>query len=149
MEPTPQARPLRAARAPARAQHLREPAQRSRVTNGKSVFVTRKLSGPWARRFRDVLAEIINDLGGFDLLSEGQKQLARRATTISIACEQLEGACAQGSDIDLEVYGKLSDRLGRCFGRLGLERRSRDVTPTLSEYLQSNQPASRSDGGVE
>jgi hypothetical protein len=44
--------------------------------------------GPWARRWRDLLGEIINDLGGADILSEGQKQLARRCATISIACER-------------------------------------------------------------
>jgi hypothetical protein len=32
--------------------------------------------GKWARRFRDVLAEIISDLGGPDCLSKGQRQLA-------------------------------------------------------------------------
>jgi hypothetical protein len=82
-----------------------------------------------------VLLQITSDLGGADLLSEGQKQLARRAATISIACEKLEGEAAAGRDIDLEVFGKLSDRLGRCFQRLGLERKQRNVTPTLSDYL--------------
>jgi hypothetical protein len=57
--------------------------QRSRVTNGKTLFVEADQRGPWARRWRDVLAEIISDLGGADLLSEGQKQLARRCATIS------------------------------------------------------------------
>jgi hypothetical protein len=89
----------------------------------------------WARRFRDVLAEITNDLGGADLLSEGQRQLARRANTISIMCEKLEGDAAAGAAINLEDYGKLTDRLGRCFQRLGIERRAKDVGPTLTEYL--------------
>jgi hypothetical protein len=142
MEPAPQARRDLARSDP---QRPRASAQRSRVSNGKSPFVTREIRGPWARRFRDVLAEIVNDLGGADLLSEGQKQLSRRATTISIACEQLECDLAQGNAIDLEVYGKLSDRLGRCFQRLGLERRSRDVTPSLEAYLQNNTPTPRSD----
>jgi hypothetical protein len=32
--------------------------QRSRVTNGKTLFVEADQRGPWARRWRDVLAEI-------------------------------------------------------------------------------------------
>ena len=32
------------------------------------------------------------------------------------------GIAAAGADIDLEVYGKLTDRLGRTFQRLGLKR---------------------------
>ena len=87
--------------------------QRSKVTNGKRYFVEADERGPWARRWRDVLAEIINDLGGADLLSEGQKQLARRCATIAIECEKMEGEAAQGRDIDLFTYGTLTDRLGR------------------------------------
>src|SRR5436853_7077643 len=87
--------------------------QKSRVSNGSTYFVEADQRGPWARRWRDVLGEIISDLGGPDLLSEGQRQLARRCATIAIACERMEGEAAQGNEIDLEVYGTLTDRLGR------------------------------------
>ena len=111
-------------------------AGRSAVTNGKRLHVVRPGDTAWARRFRDVLAEIISDLGGAGAgLSEGQRQLARRAATISIACERMEGDAAADTAIDLEEYGRLTDRLGRCFHRLGLKRQSREVGPTLSEYL--------------
>ena len=109
---------------------------RSAVTNGKRLHVVQPGDTAWARRFRDVLTEITNDLGGADLLSEGQRQLIRRATTISIMCEKLEGDAAAGAAINLEDYGKLTDRLGRCFQRLGLKRQPRDV-PVLAEYLAS------------
>jgi hypothetical protein len=112
--------------------------QRSRVSNGKTHFVEADQRGPWARRWRDVLGEIISDLGGADLLSEGQKQLARRCATIAIACERMEGEAAQGREIDLDAYGQLTDRLGRCFMRLGLKRQARNVTPSLADYLQSH-----------
>jgi hypothetical protein len=102
---------------------------RSSVTNGKRLFVEHRGDTAWARRFRDVLVEIISDLGGLDVLSEGQKQLARRAATLCITCERLEGKAAAGEDIDLAQYGMLTDRLGRTFARLGLKRRPRDVTP--------------------
>lgn len=102
---------------------------RSSVTNGKRLFVEHRGDTAWARRFRDVLVEIISDLGGLDVLSEGQKQLARRAATLCITCERLEGKAAAGEDIDLTAYGMLTDRLGRTFARLGLKRRPRDVTP--------------------
>ena len=92
--------------------------QRSAVTNGKRLFVKRPGDTAWARRFRDILSEITNDLGGADLLSEGQKQLIRRCATIAIACERMEGEAAAGRDIDLETFGQLTDRLGRCFNRL-------------------------------
>jgi hypothetical protein len=111
------------------------PEQRSRVTNGKTLFVEADQRGPWARRWRDVLAEIMSDLGGADLLSEGQKQLARRCATIAIACEKMEGEAAQGRDIDLFTYGTLTDRLGRALQRLGLKRQARDIPLPLRERL--------------
>jgi hypothetical protein len=84
-----------------------------------------------------VLGEITGDLGGADLLSEGQRQIARRCATIAIACEQMEGEVAAGNSIDLDVYGTLTDRLGRAFQRLGLRRQPRDVTlPDPLEYAR-------------
>jgi hypothetical protein len=107
------------------------------VTNGKRLHVVRPGDTAWARRFRDVLAEIISDLGGAGAgLSEGQRQLARRAATISIACERMEGETAAGAEIDLEEYGRLTDRLGRCFHRLGLKRQPRDVGQSLGDILR-------------
>jgi hypothetical protein len=117
--------------------------QRSRVTNGKTWFVEGDGRGAWARRWRDIVGEIINDLGGPGLLSEGQKQLVRRCATIAIACERAEAKAAAGEDIDLEVYGTLTDRLGRTFQRLGLERVARDVTPTLGELLRQDRQQQR------
>jgi hypothetical protein len=104
------------------------------VTNGKRLHVIAPGDGKWSRRFRDVLSEIISDIGGHDAgLSEGQRQLARRAATISIICERMEGEAAAGHEIDLEVFGTLTDRLGRCFHRLGLKRQARDLGPTLAD----------------
>lgn len=99
---------------------------RSRVTNGKSLFVDFDGHGPWARRFRDILAQIIADVaaevGGIEQLTEGQRQLARRCATISISCEMMEGKAAAGGEFNVPEYGMLTDRLGRTFQRLGLKR---------------------------
>jgi hypothetical protein len=108
---------------------------RSAVTNGKRLHVVRPGDTAWARRFRDVLVEILSDLG-HDGLSEGQRQLARRCATIAIACERMEGEAAAGNEIDLDVYGTLTDRLGRTFQRLGLKRQARTVgEPSLADIL--------------
>jgi hypothetical protein len=115
----------------------RRPRGRSAVTNGKRLHVIPPGDGKWARRFADVLAEIISDLGGVGSgLSEGQRQLARRCATIAIACERMEGEAAAGTEIDLDVYGTLTDRLGRAFQRLGLKRQAREIGPSLGEILR-------------
>jgi hypothetical protein len=115
-------------------------------TNGKRIFVDRPGDTAWHRRFKDVFAQIISDLGGWDYLSEGQKQLARRATTLSIKCEQMEGRWAAGEEANDELYGVFVDRLGRTFDRLGLQRKARDVTPTLTEYLRKSHSVEVADG---
>jgi hypothetical protein len=54
---------------------------------------------------------------------------------ISIKCEEMESHGAQGEQIDLDVFGKLTDRLGRTLQRLGIKRVPRDVTPSVSDYI--------------
>jgi hypothetical protein len=76
-------------------------------------------------------------VGGIDNLSEGQRQLCRRAATLSFTAEGMEADAVSGKAFDVDLYGQLTDRLGRCLQRLGLERVSRDVTPTLADYLNA------------
>jgi hypothetical protein len=98
---------------------------RSRVTNGRSQFVEADGRGPWARRFRDILDEILSDIGVPDSdLSQGQRQMARRAATLACECEKLEGESAAGRPIDLNLYGTLVDRIGRAFARLATLKRT-------------------------
>jgi hypothetical protein len=111
---------------------------RSRVTNGSKLLPLSDGRSASARRFRDIFEDITLDLGGVAVLSEGQKQLARRAAMLSAESERMEALAARGeAEFDIDLYGMICDRLGRLFGRLGLERKSRDVTPSLSSYLQA------------
>jgi hypothetical protein len=113
---------------------------RSALTNGNRLFVLEgNADGRSAtyRRFKDVLEQILADLGGSDILSEGQRQLCRRAATLSIMAESMESDAVGNKPFDVDLYGQLTDRLGRCLQRLGLERKPRDVTPSLQSYLQA------------
>jgi hypothetical protein len=58
---------------------------------------------------------------------------------LSAECERQEALAARGeAEFNCELYGTMCDRLARLFGRLGLERRSRDVSPpTLAQYLEA------------
>jgi hypothetical protein len=115
----------------------RQRAHRSAVSNGTRLFCVDGLDGrsQTARRFRDLVEGMGNDLGGRDRLSEGQRQLIRRAATLSIMSESVEADFIRNLAFDSEAYGVLCDRLGRLFGRLGLERKSKDITPSLRSYL--------------
>jgi hypothetical protein len=85
---------------------------RSKVSNGKALWTGVDGRSIWARRQRDILAQICSDMGGVDLLSEGQKQLARGAAALSVACEKLEaqmaGASAEATERFTAQAGGLS-----------------------------------------
>jgi hypothetical protein len=111
---------------------------RSRVGNGAKLLPLTDGRSATARRFKDLVEDIAADLGGKDHLSEGQRQLIRRAAMLSAESERMEALAARGeAEFDIDLYGMICDRLGRLFGRLGLERVARDATPTLQNYLQA------------
>ena len=117
----------------------RAPKSRSAVTNLTRLHVEPPSDNAYARRFRDVLFEIISDIGGSDTLSEGQRQIARRCATLAIECERMESAAASGNEIDVDRYGQMTDRMGRAFQRLGLRRQARDATLSLGEMIRQDQ----------
>src|SRR5215813_1756242 len=81
-----------------------KPKRRSAVTNSKRLFVEGDGNSKWARRYRDLVAAHIGDLGGADALSEAQISLCRRAATIELELEQMEGRLSQGEGVDLDVF---------------------------------------------
>src|ERR1700724_2406238 len=112
--------------------------RRRKMSNGSKLLPMTDGRSATARRFKDLVEDIAADLGGKAMLSEGQRQLIRRAAMLSAECERQEALSARGeAEFNCELYGTMCDRLGRLFGRLGLERKPRDVTPTLSDYLQA------------
>jgi len=116
---------------------------RSQVTNGRRAFVDGgDERSPWARRFRDLIAAHAGDLGGTDVLSEAQRSLVRRAATIEIQLEQLEGQLSEGKAADLAVYATASGHLRRLLETLGIERRARDVTDPLAYARAHSEAAS-------
>src|ERR1700736_1246999 len=109
---------------------------RSRLSNGAKLLPMTDGRSATARRFKDLVEDIAADLGGKDHLSEGQRQLIRRAAMLSAESERMEVLAARGeAEFDIDLYGMICDRLGRLFGRLGLERKSKDITPDLRSYL--------------
>ena len=110
---------------------------RSAISNGNRLFALETLDGrtKTAMRFQDLVEDIVSDLGGRDRISTGALQLVRRAATLSIMAEAMEADAVANKAFDVDLYGQLTDRLGRCLQRLGLERKARDVTPTLQSYL--------------
>lgn len=112
---------------------------RTKVANGVTLFLGSSLDGRSlpARRFREVVYSIGSDLGGFDSLSEFQKQLTRRSAALSVMCELDECKLARGEEIDAGRFGSMTNTLNRLAQTLGVTRAVIDATPTLEAYLKA------------
>jgi hypothetical protein len=114
---------------------------RSRITNG-SVFLP-GIDGrsPWVRRCKDVINTHVADLGGVDNCSAAERSIIRRAAVLTTELEQLEikfASAGEASPDDLEIYQRAANSLRRMLESIGLHRRPRDITPTLSEIMRQD-----------
>ena len=115
---------------------------RSAITNGTHVLHDLDHRGAWARRLKDLIVNHVNDLGGADNVSEAEKLLVRRCAMLSLQCELQEQRFAlneggEATSAQIEVYQRTTNTLRRTLEALGLQRRAREVVPTLSQYLES------------
>jgi hypothetical protein len=114
----------------------RPPRIRSAVSNGRRMFVEGDGNSAWSRRYRDLIIGHVNDMGGDALLSESEKSLIRRASAIECELEQMEGQLSRRESVDLDAFTRAAGHLRRILETLGLQRRQRDVSPSLSDLLR-------------
>jgi hypothetical protein len=111
---------------------------KSRVTNGKVLIAGVDQRLPYVRRCRDILREHIADLGGAENCSAAERSIIRRASVMTVELERLEtkfASAGEASPDDLDLYQRAAANLRRLLEAVGLQRRSRDVTPSLQTYL--------------
>jgi hypothetical protein len=115
---------------------------RSKVTNGRVLIAGVDQRSPWVRRCKDVIASHISDLGGADNTSAAERSIVRRASVLTVELERLEARFAlagEASAEDLDVYARIAGNLRRLLEAVGMQRRARDVSPTLDQYLKAKQ----------
>jgi hypothetical protein len=100
----------------------------SAVSSGRRMFVQGDSSSAWSRRYRDIVAGHVSDLGGRSALSEAEFSLIKRISTLELECEQAEGKLSMGQEIDLDVYQRMLNSLRRALETIGIKRQPRDVT---------------------
>jgi hypothetical protein len=111
---------------------------RSRVTNGVDLLPNVDGRSLWVRRYRDIVAMHTADLGGDDNITAAERALVRRAACLVVELETLECKFAQeGAPKGWQFtrYLRACNSLRRLLVSLGLQRRSKDVTPDLDTYL--------------
>jgi len=71
--------------------------QRSKVSNGTRIFPKGfgDGRGVWVRRWRDLIDDHVNDLGGPDTLSAVQMSLCTRAASLEVQLERLEARMSE------------------------------------------------------
>lgn len=88
------------------------------------------------RRYKDLTSQMVADQGGLDRCSEARLQLIRRFAACAVLAEVLEGKLATGAAIDVTEHALLSSTLVRLASRIGVDRRARNVTPTVQDYIE-------------
>jgi hypothetical protein len=94
------------------------------------------------RRFRDLIGMHTSDLGGEDACSAAELSIVRRAALLTLELEVLESKFEEdgrASTKQLDSYQRAANSLRRLLQTLGLQRRAKDVTPTLGQILREGQ----------
>jgi hypothetical protein len=110
----------------------------SPVTKGTRMFVDPLADGrsAWARRWNDLVITHINDLGGFDMLSEAQLSICRRTAALECQLEAMEGKMSASQPIDITVYARLTGVLCRLRELIGTRGRAKPLDPQ-SQLIRS------------
>jgi hypothetical protein len=82
-----------------------------------------------------------DDLGGQEVLSEAQRSILRRVVSLEVELERLEGILAGGGAIDLDLYSRCANTCRRLLESLGVQRKPKDVTPSLAEIIRQHADA--------
>jgi len=106
---------------------------RSRIGNGTALLPNVDGRSTAMRRYKEILSQLVQDMGGDP--SEAQTIIARRAATLAVWCEQAEADLANGREMDIGEFTTATNALRRLLTDIGLDRRAKDITPSLSEYL--------------
>jgi hypothetical protein len=110
---------------------------RSRVSNGRDVLPNTDGRSFVVRRYRDIANAIFVDQGGEGRCSESRKQLIRRFAAAAVIAEQMESRLANGGEINISEHAQLASTLVRIAQRIGINRRAKDITPALPDYLDA------------
>ena len=82
----------------------------------------------------------ISDLGGSDVITAAERSIVRRAATLTVELERMEGAFASAGEATpeaLDLYSRTAGNLRRLLESVGLQRRAKDITPDLRDYVSA------------
>jgi len=116
-----------------------KPQGRTKIGTGKAILSNVDGRTTEMRRYKEILSQLVSDAGGDP--SEAIMLIIRRAATIAVWCEQAEVAMANGDDLDIAEFTTATNALRRLLVDIGLERRTKDITPDLRTYVANKREA--------
>ena len=99
--------------------------QKSRITNGSALLPGVDGRSPWVRRCKDVIAAHLSDIPE---PTAAERSLIRRAAVLT----------TEADPETLDVYGRTSGNLRRLLEAVGLQRRCKNVGPTLADVIRED-----------
>jgi hypothetical protein len=123
----------------------RPPTVRSALTNNQLALRGidgRRIDGRSmaARRYRDVVISLTDELGGEAVMTEPARILVRHAAALTVQAEALHARIVAGEAVDDEQMTRLSNALGRTLQRLGIKRQPAR-TKTMAEIAAERRAA--------
>lgn len=116
----------------------RQPAQRSAVSNGSQMLPGVKGTSAKARRYRDLVETLTDDLGGD--LSEAERLVVRNAATLQLHAEELTAAMVRGETVDPEAITRAANGATRALTTLRKSRAQKTSSPrSVASYLRQKQ----------
>jgi hypothetical protein len=91
-----------------------------------------------AKAFDQMVTDIEIDLGGRDQLSTIERALIEAFAGACITLQHLNTKLALGESIDLAEHAQAVSAMVRVASRLGLQRRAKDIGPTLGDLLRED-----------
>jgi hypothetical protein len=119
---------------------------RSRITNGTKLLPNVDGRSPWVRRAKDIISAHLSDLGGVDNTSAAERSIIRRAAVLTVELERLEAIFAVAGEASaeaLDTYARIAANLRRLLESIGLQRRPKEVGPTLGDLIRQDQEEQR------
>jgi hypothetical protein len=90
-----------------------------------------------AKIFDRMVGDIHADLGGKDQLSAIEMALVEAFAGAAVTLDNLNTRLLLGQTIDLSEHALCVSAMVRVASRLGLQRRAKNITPTLHQYLEA------------
>jgi hypothetical protein len=94
----------------------------------------------WVRRAQAVLAAHLSDAPD---ASAAERSIIRRASVLTVELERMERQFALAGEANpeqLDLYARVAANLRRLLEAVGLQRRAREVGPSLSDILRQGNP---------